>query len=124
MNQYVSTRESQRSPLLKLTPKSFRLKYWGIRFNQAGFQDSHIHSQGIISGVCYLKVPEEDPVSQAGYLEIGATPHWLEPVFDTVRIKPEVGKLVLFPSYYYHRTIPTVSNEERISFAFDVVPRR
>jgi hypothetical protein len=30
--------------------------------------------------------------------------------------------MLLFPSYVYHRTIPFQDSEDRISFAFDVVP--
>jgi hypothetical protein len=32
--------------------------------------------------------------------------------------------LLLFPSYFYHRTLPFRSAEQRISIAFDVVPKR
>jgi hypothetical protein len=32
--------------------------------------------------------------------------------------------MLLFPSYVYHRTIPFESGEDRISFAFDVVPAK
>jgi hypothetical protein len=45
----------------------------------------------------------------------------LAPEVQTIR--PEEGMLVLFPSYFYHRTIPFESTEERISIAFDAVPR-
>ncbi len=30
--------------------------------------------------------------------------------------------MVLFPSYFYHRTIPFESDEQRISIDFDVMP--
>jgi len=30
--------------------------------------------------------------------------------------------LVLFPSYFYHRTEPFESQDQRISIAFDIVP--
>ena len=38
-------------------------------------------------------------------------------------IRPETGAMLLFPSYFWHRTIPFESDQERISVAFDVVPR-
>ena len=31
--------------------------------------------------------------------------------------------MVLFPSYFYHRTLPFESDEVRISIAFDVLAR-
>ena len=38
-------------------------------------------------------------------------------------IKPVEGLMVLFPSYFYHRTLPFESDEVRISIAFDVLAR-
>ena len=35
---------------------------------------------------------------------------------------PHEGLVVLFPSYFYHRTEPFVSQEKRISIAFDILP--
>ena len=32
------------------------------------------------------------------------------------------GDLVMFPSSLFHHTLPFESQEERISFAFDVIP--
>jgi hypothetical protein len=34
---------------------------------------------------------------------------------------PYEGLMVLFPSYFYHRTIPFEGDSARISLAFDVV---
>ncbi|MFQ6018117.1 MAG: putative 2OG-Fe(II) oxygenase, partial [Kiloniellaceae bacterium] len=36
--------------------------------------------------------------------------------------QPEEGLMLLFPSYFYHRTIKFETAETRISIAFDVVP--
>ena len=39
------------------------------------------------------------------------------------RIRPQEGRLVLFPSFVYHETVPFESQAHRISIAFDAVPR-
>ena len=44
-----------------------------------------------------------------------------QPNVETIR--PEEGMLVLFPSYFYHRTIPFESAQQRICIAFDAIPR-
>ena len=93
-----------------------------MSFRKGGYQAPHTHPNGTVSGVCYLQVPEEVPCTSAGCLEIGATPNWLKSIFEVKSIRPEVGMIVLFPSYYYHRTVPTRSSDERISFAFDACP--
>jgi hypothetical protein len=38
-------------------------------------------------------------------------------------VQPTPGTLVLFPSYFWHGTIPFNTTDERITVAFDVVPR-
>jgi hypothetical protein len=38
------------------------------------------------------------------------------------RYLPREGMLLLAPSHYQHRTIPSGAGEYRISVAFDVVP--
>ena len=43
-----------------------------------------------------------------------------EPELTTFR--PEPGMMLLFPSYFFHRTLPFQSHETRISIAFDVMP--
>ena len=37
-------------------------------------------------------------------------------------IRPEPGLLLLFPSYYYHRSLPYDGAGERISISFDLAP--
>jgi hypothetical protein len=39
-------------------------------------------------------------------------------------VAPAPGRLVIFPSYFHHRTLPFASGEQRISIAFDVMPVR
>ena len=35
-------------------------------------------------------------------------------------VRPEEGPMVLFPSYFCHRTVPTGSADMRVVIAFDV----
>ncbi len=39
-------------------------------------------------------------------------------------IRPETGLLVLFPSFFWHRTIPFQGGGKRISIAFDLIVGR
>lgn len=36
-------------------------------------------------------------------------------------MRPEEGLMVLVPSYFYRRTVPTESADLRVSIAFDVL---
>ena len=63
---------------------------------------------------------------RAGWIEFGE-PYWdiahsVQP--ELKAIQPEEGLLLLFPSYFYHRTLPFTSGQQRISISFDVVPLR
>ncbi|MEM1088871.1 MAG: tetratricopeptide repeat protein [Pseudomonadota bacterium] len=106
-----------------LLPESGRIKMWAVTLSSGGFQGSHMHPHGVISGVFYLKVPVGDNPDE-GALELG----FPEPKFQlstpplTSLQRVVTGDLVLFPSWYFHRTLPFSSEERRISIAFDVVP--
>jgi hypothetical protein len=76
--------------------------------------------------VCYLKVPASVVTGAGpdGWLEFGRPPAWLairQPPL-TIGLRPQPGLLAMFPSWYFHRTIPFTDDEERICVAFDVLP--
>ena len=100
----------------------------GLLYSErSGHQSAHIHPTGWLSGVYYPKLPDvmHAGTSEDGWIEFGAPPPELT-VGNTglsKRIKPEEGLLILFPSYFYHRTLPYESDDARISMAFDFTPR-
>jgi tetratricopeptide (TPR) repeat protein len=116
-------------PFVANMPKRWRLTMWAIVIEAEGFQVPHIHPSGWLSGVYYVTLPEviHAPDGQrAGWIEFGE-PYWdiahsVQP--ELKAIQPEEGLLLLFPSYFYHRTLPFTSGQQRISISFDVVPVR
>src|ERR1700722_11083714 len=83
----------------------------------------HGHPGGWISSCYYVDLPDavKDEAGQQGWIKFG------EPSFDvglTVRraIQPAVGRLVLFPSYLWHGTVPFHDRHPRTTIAFDVLP--
>lgn len=44
------------------------------------------------------------------------------PLGSEYSLRPQVGILVLFPSYFRHGTVPFRSEQARLSVAFDAVP--
>ena len=90
-----------------------------------GHQVAHIHPAWL-SGCYYARVPELVASSQeahAGWIEFGRPgvqiPYTVEPEIRSYQ--PKEGLVVLFPSYFYHHTVPYESDAERISIAFDVL---
>ncbi|MFT7667725.1 MAG: hypothetical protein ACI8X5_000408 [Planctomycetota bacterium] len=114
-------------PYLTHRPKGFRLNIWGTRLGAQGHQYEHIHPGGWVSGVYYAQLPPDMSSSSeqhAGWIQFGGAPKGskLERERPLRLIEPKQGTLVLFPSYYYHRTLPFESETKRISIAFDAIP--
>ena len=113
-------------PFLSIKPSYWRLNVWGIVIDRPqGFVESHIHTKSWLSGVCYLELPSDvdgDDGTHAGWIEFGRAPEEFGCVGEPpiTLFKPEPGKVLLFPGYFYHRTVPYQSDERRISVAFDV----
>lgn len=91
---------------------------WSVRLVNGGFHVAHIHPRGLLSSACYLRVPQTD--EPAGWLELGRPPADLGLDLTPLRfVQPLPGRIVLFPSYLHHGTIP-FDKGERLSVAFDV----
>ncbi len=113
-------------PLLLRRSENFDFSAsWSVRLARCGFHTMHVHPMGWISSAYYVQVPPEVAASDAhgGGLKFG------EPDIDLGeqgaarrQIQPAVGRLVLFPSYMWHGTVPFESDDPRMSVAFDVVP--
>jgi uncharacterized protein (TIGR02466 family) len=99
---------------------------WGVVLARTGYQEPHVHPSGILSGVYYVQVPEflSSP-PHAGDLRFRKQPPWV--AADEVRdnlcryVHPQAGDLVMFPSYFWHDTVPFDGAGTRISIAFDVL---
>ena len=114
-------------PAVRWVPGHWKLTTWGVVMLDRGHERAHIHPNGWLSGVFYLQLPDliDDPKrNHEGWLEFGRPTRELHvtslPV--TRHYKPTYGEMVLFPSYFYHGTIPFRSRQRRICVAFDVEP--
>ena len=111
-------------PFLAKPPRRYRIACWATVLDAGGHQAAHVHPAGWLSGVYYARIPDvigED--DQAGWIEFGRPdPRFYETDDYPVRLmQPVEGLMVLFPSYFWHRTLPFESDDQRISFAFDVL---
>ena len=99
---------------------------WSVRLRSGGFHMDHLHPEGWISSCYYVGVPEaiEHGSGHQGWLRLGRSAIGLSRGEEPVRlVKPQVGKLLLFPSYLYHGTVPFEDERPRTTIAFDIVPR-
>jgi tetratricopeptide (TPR) repeat protein len=97
---------------------------WSVWLRPAGHHVDHVHQEGWLSTACHIELP---PVVGAGgregWLRFGKpgipvgrdmeAEHW---------VRPEPGRLVLFPSYMWHGTEPFGGELPRLTVAFDLLP--
>jgi len=104
----------------KMTTSWFTKTYSG---QETGY---HNHNNCMFSGVLYLKINEN-----SGGINFNNQENFrflLEPSkYDILNgrdftIEPKVGHIIFFPSEVYHKILPSKSNEERISLAFNFLP--
>ena len=119
VDDYLAQWAGSDHPLALMVPTRSRLSAWALISRGDGFNVPHVHHKGWATGVYY---PSDLPSNvQGGELSIGRPTGEGEPFSDDIVIRPRAGLLVLFPSYYTHRTTPISGRGERMSVAFDVI---
>lgn len=97
---------------------------WSVRLRSGGRHSNHVHPQGWISSALYVALPSTSAAGlpDAGWLTLGEPDNQLQLDIGAVRkIEPKPGRLVLFPSWMWHGTVP-FEQGERLTVAFDVRP--
>jgi uncharacterized protein (TIGR02466 family) len=92
------------------------------------FNIPHTHGFSTLAGVFYISAPTNggrlilrNPVTAHDFcINKKTVATWNEFNSSTWEIEPEVNKLVIWPSWIDHYTLPNMSNEHRISLAFNV----
>ena len=98
---------------------------WSVRLSKEGFHTNHVHPTGWLSAVLYIALPaaEDDSASTEGFIQFGEPLKSLDlDMPPRLVVKPEVGRLIMFPSYMWHGTIPFNSDQNRVTIAFDIAP--
>ncbi len=112
-------------PFLGRKTKRFELSgLWSVKLSPGGHHVSHVHTEGWISSAYYAALPEGlEGDDHAGWLCIGRPPiASLARSCPLRHVEPKVGRLVLFPSYFWHGAAPFSCAGERLTVAFDVRP--
>ena len=96
---------------------------WSVLLRSQGFHVPHTHGQGWISSALYVALPQ-GLQGREGWLEFGRSDLQLPLAQDppALALAPQVGRLVLFPSYLWHGTVAFAAPGERLTVAFDVSP--
>jgi len=96
---------------------------WSVRLRSGGFHINHIHQRGWMSSALYVSLPPEVERGESGALAFGIPDAALGLDLAPRRVeKPRVGRLVVFPSFFWHGTLPFESAQPRMTVAFDALP--
>jgi predicted Zn-dependent protease len=98
---------------------------WSVRLRDRGYHTTHTHPKGWISSACYIELPDHmaDARTEEGILTFGEPGIITRPALEAeYSVRPAAGMLVLFPSYFWHGTVPFRGPQARMTVAFDVVP--
>jgi uncharacterized protein (TIGR02466 family) len=100
-----------------------------VNFNDSreSMNTEHIHEE-TFSGVFYLKAPEgsgklvlRNPGINRLWNGCNLTNTKNQFTGDMIKIEPEEGSLIIFPSYLPHSVEPNKHDEERISISFNIL---
>ena len=113
-------------PYIASRPRRWWLKAWGTALESGGWQASHLHMEGWMSGTYYVNVPDavRHGNGEAGHLLFGRPPERmpLTAARRTMTVRPQEGLTVMFPSYVFHQTVPFASDQPRITISYDLRP--
>ncbi len=95
---------------------------WSVRLEAGGFHINHVHPQGWLSSAYYIALPGDASQPRAGWLKFGEPGAAVAGCPPEHFVEPKPGMLVLFPSYFWHGTVPFEDGGRRLTAAFDVLP--
>ncbi|HLY78677.1 MAG TPA: putative 2OG-Fe(II) oxygenase, partial [Caulobacteraceae bacterium] len=114
-------------PLRRRNTLDYRIQgAWSVRLRPGGFHRDHFHPEGWLSSAFYVETPDAalETADRQGWIRFGKPPFVTDPPMDAAHfVKPKPGRLVLFPSYMWHGTVPFTTDETRMTIAFDAVPK-
>lgn len=120
--------DDSRHPFLSRKRAKLRMTgSWSVKLWSSGRHANHFHSEGWASSAYYVALP--DSVRQASGNDLGGCIQFGQPL-DELGLKlpprrvlrPRPGYLVLFPSYFWHGTVPFSDAQPRLTIAFDIRP--
>jgi tetratricopeptide (TPR) repeat protein len=97
-----------------------------VRLWPDGRRVDHLQPKGWVSAVFYVQTPEAalDKPGREGWLRLGQPPFKTVPPLGAERqVRPRPGRLVLFPSYLWRGVEPFRTEEQRLTLAFNLLPR-
>ncbi len=108
---------------IKKWPKKTVIEGWHVKLVKKGFQNSHIHPSGWLSGCFYVKIPKKLKKNEGAIkFTLSGYDYPYDKSLPNFIYTPKMFDIVLFPSSLFHETIPFDNKDERHVIAFDIMP--
>jgi uncharacterized protein (TIGR02466 family) len=114
-------------PFLRFINRDFVFTgVWSTIIKEDGFDRSHVHNEGWMSGTYYAMIPQFDENQlheRDGCIQFGEPNGMYASERNTTQriIPPQIGTVVLFPSYYWHGVRAFDRNGVRHSISYDLI---
>jgi tetratricopeptide (TPR) repeat protein len=124
ISSYYTKFKSEDCVMMALWPQDLNLTGWSVRLRKNGYQSTHIHPAGWLSGVVYVNLVKSSNPDEGGIVfELhGFDYPIIKKDYPKILHRPRRGEIVLFPSSLFHYTIPIREEGERLIVAFDLLP--
>lgn len=122
INNYYSKFKNKSCSYITKWPSEINIKGWHVILKQQGHQTGHIHPDGWLSGVIYLKVVPSLGKDEGAIEFTLDGPNYLDVNSPRKKYQPRLGDIVFFPSSLHHRTLPFSTDMDRICISFDLMP--
>jgi tetratricopeptide (TPR) repeat protein len=124
IRRYIAALEPGDDPLRRRRAEGYRFDgAWSVLLRPDGYHADHVHPRGWISSACHIELPSAVEQGHEGWLKFGEPGIATQPPLAPQHfVKPEPGRLVLFPSYMWHGTAPFGGDTPRLTIAFDLLP--
>jgi tetratricopeptide (TPR) repeat protein len=127
LRRHIAALGTGNDPLRRRNRGGYRIAgIWSVRLPARGYHVDHVHPQGWLSSACYIELPAAMAAANAareGHLKFGEPGCPTRPALaPEYFIRPEPGRLAVFPSYFWHGTVPFHGDDTRLTIAFDLVP--
>ncbi len=106
------------SPYKALKCDLSKLAFWAVKIKSGGNMEPHFHPKGCLSGVIYLDVDK----NRSGDFIVGCSPSAIKNNENEKVVQVQNMRLIIFPSYYFHRTKFNLTAKNRFSMSFDLTP--
>lgn len=104
---------------------------WGNINGKYSYHEQHIHPNSFLSGVYYVNAPKGsgninfiDPRNSIRSVEMepNRDKDLTDPLRRSIEVEPQDGMLLLFPSWLGHEVQQNLTENDRVSIAFNLIP--